>query len=184
MPTRVEIHPTAKIAAYALGCSLVVVLALTGIKRLTRDDPQSRPNQVASAATADLPSALYLPAAPRGPLVPVVELTFGDASMEVNWSAALATLLHGQTEAPVEGGRVDVLTSNYAIEVDRLDKWHEGIGQAAHYGLLTKAMPVVALMVPSDDWPLSEKTRAKLLLIDETCTAQNIKLILLRRVGQ
>ena len=184
MPTRVEIHPTAKIAAYALGCSLLVVLALTGIKQLTRDDSRSEPNQAASAGTAELPSALYLPVSPGGPLVPVVELTVDDASMETNWSAALATLLHGQTEAPVESGRVDVLTGNYAIEVDRLDKWHEGIGQAAHYGLLTKAMPVVALMVPSDDWPLSEKTRAKLRLIDETCTAQRVKLILLRRVGQ
>ena len=146
-----------------------------------RHNSLSGPNQVAILSTAEMSTVSDQVAGPGAPLVPVVNLTVSDASMETNWSAALAILLHGQTEAPVESGRVDVLTSTYAIEVDRLDKWHEGIGQAAHYGLLTKKMPAVALIVPSDNWPLSDKTRATLLLIDRTCTEQKVKLILLRR---
>ena len=183
MQERIQIRSTGKTAVYAVGCSLIVILALTGLKQLMRGGSLPATNPIASVAAPELPPALYLPISPGGPPIPVVELTVADASMETNWSAARATSLHGETETPVESERVDVLTSNYAIEVDRLDKWHEGIGQAAHYGMLTKAMPVVALTVPSDDWPLSETTRAKLLLIDETCTAQNVKLILLRRVN-
>jgi hypothetical protein len=115
-------------------------------------------------------------------LLPVIDLRLPDAGLESHWSAALAMRLSGQTEAAVEGGRVDVLTEHYAIEVDRLEKWHEAIGQAAHYGLKTGRVPVAAIMVPSDLWPISQATNAKLLLIDETCSKQGIKLVLLHRI--
>jgi len=184
MQEHIQFRSTSKTAIYAVCSSVLVVLALAGLKWLLRGESEIDPPKIIGATTAETMDVLELPAGHRGLLLPVVELTIADASMETNWSAALATLLHGQTEAPVESGRVDVLTSLYAIEVDRLDKWHEGIGQAAHYGLLTKAMPVVAIMVPSDKWPLSETTRAKLVLIDKTCMEQNVKLILLRRAGQ
>lgn len=36
-------------------------------------------------------------------------------------------------EVPVRYGRIDLLTSDYAIEVDKLEKFHEAIGQALHY---------------------------------------------------
>lgn len=178
-----QFRSTGRTAAYAVAYAVVIILALYGLKHLLRNEPHATTNIVDSVAVTEFPPALELHAVQGGPLVPILDLTVVDASMETNWSAALAALLDGQTEAPVESGRVDVLTRDYAIEVDRLDKWHEGIGQAAHYGLLTKAMPVVALMVPSDNWPLSESTRAKLLLIEKTCCAQNVKLILLRRVN-
>jgi len=35
-----------------------------------------------------------------------------------------------EMEVPVRYGRVDLLTGTYAVEVDREDKFHEGIGQA------------------------------------------------------
>jgi hypothetical protein len=180
MREHTQTRATSKTAIYAVCSSVVVILALAGLKRLIQRDTRLGSPQVVGATAVEPIEALKLPVGYRGPLLPVVELTIADASMETSWSAALATLLHGETEAPVEGGRVDVLTSLYAIEVDRLDKWHEGIGQAAHYGLLTKAIPVVAIIVPSDNWPLSETTCAKLMLIDKTCSAQNAKLILLR----
>ena len=60
-------------------------------------------------------------------------------------------------------------------------KWHEAIGQAAHYAAKTGKAPVAAIMMPSDLWPPSEATKSKLLLIDETCTKLGIKLVLLRR---
>ena len=35
-------------------------------------------------------------------------------------------------EVPVKYGRIDLLTDDYAIEVDSLEKFHEAIGQALH----------------------------------------------------
>jgi hypothetical protein len=178
MPTRIEVHPTAKIAAYAVGCALLVASGIFGLQRLSRSGTQS-----AAIPGTQPAKELLLSKSSGWLLVPVIELQITDATQERNWSAALASLLSAQTEVPVEGGRVDVLTDHYAIEVDRLDKWHEAIGQAAHYALKTQKIPAAALMVPSDSWPISEATRAKLLLIDETCTKQGIKLILLHRTG-
>jgi hypothetical protein len=187
---RFEVHSTAKTAAYALGGFFAIVLVLTTIKQLFLNSPpgpalqSGAPNEVLqSNALEEAPLSTELETTKAVPLVPVVELVVADASLEVNWSEALAKLLAGRTESPVEGGRVDVLTKDYAIEVDRLEKWHEGIGQAAHYGLVTKEIPVVALIISSDQWPLNQDTRDKLRLIDETCTKQQVKLILLRRAG-
>jgi len=176
MPTRVEIHPTAKIAGRVLIGALIVSFSLLGLKRLLRSDVPTTP------ATASQSGLNY--SIPAGePLLPIIDLHIPDAALESHWSAALAVVLSGQTEVPVEGGRVDVLTKHYAIEVDRLEKWHEAIGQAAHYGLKTKKIPVAAIMLPSDLWPISQATKEKLLLIDEVCTKQGIKFVLLHRVG-
>jgi hypothetical protein len=176
MPSKVEIHPTARIAFRTLLIALVVAFSVLGAKRIFRTPTEE-----------DKPNAPVL----RQPflstnselLLPVVELRLQDASLEAAWSVALSEVLSGMTEAPVEGGRVDVLTDHYAIEVERLEKWHEAIGQASHYANETKKMPIAALMIPSDLWPLSPTTKAKLRLIDETCTSKGIKVLLLRRVS-
>jgi hypothetical protein len=166
---------------------LIVVLFVVGLKRLLRSDTatSSLPTIEQSRRTGTVtdPQAAIVSANPSGDLLlPVIDLRIAEAGLESQWSAALALRLSGQTEAQVEGGRVDVLTEHYAIEVDRLEKWHEAIGQAAHYGLKTGRVPVAAIMVPSDLWPISQTTKAKLLLIDETCSKQGIKLILLHRI--
>lgn len=43
--------------------------------------------------------------------------------------------------------RVDLLTPDYAIEVDWAWKWAEGIGQSLHYGLQTDRVPAVILLL-------------------------------------
>lgn len=176
MSTRVEVHPTAKIAAYALSIALIVSFGIVGAKRLLRSNTPP-------AVSADIAANGSLSITSGDLLLPVIELRIADAQLESHWSTALASLLSGQTEAPIEGGRVDVLTKHYVIEVDRLEKWHEAIGQAAHYALKTGKIPVVAIMLPSDLWPISPTTKARLLLIDETCTKQGIKFVLLHRAG-
>src|SRR5690606_35333262 len=161
MRSRIQIHSPVKIAACVLGCSLLVVLALTLLKQWIQGTLYSPEHQInSSGVVSESFLELRSPPASDDLLLPVIDLEIADASTETNWSASLARALNGQTEATIDGGRVDVLTRIYAIEVDRLDKWHEGIGQAAHYALVTKAIPVVALIVPSKDWPLSEKTKA------------------------
>ena len=63
-------------------------------------------------------------------VLPVLVLHPPKTRLEAFWSAALAEALHGRQEVRISHGRIDVLTSTYAIEVDWLNKWHEGLGQA------------------------------------------------------
>jgi hypothetical protein len=50
-------------------------------------------------------------------------------------------------EVPVKYGRVDPLTGDYAIEVDKIDKSHEGIGQAFHFSEETGRKPTLAIFI-------------------------------------
>ena len=50
-------------------------------------------------------------------------------------------------EVPVKYGRVDLLTGEYAIEVDKIEKFHEGIGQALHYARETGRKPGLAIYI-------------------------------------
>lgn len=75
-----------------------------------------------------------------------VKLADIDKPRESHWRDAFAATLEGaQTEVVVRGGRVDILTDAWAIEVDKARKWHESIGQALHYALYTKRKPAIAL---------------------------------------
>ena len=50
-------------------------------------------------------------------------------------------------EVPVKYGRIDLLSDDYAIEVDRLEKFHEAIGQALHYAKETGKKPAIAIFI-------------------------------------
>ena len=70
---------------------------------------------------------------------------------ETEVAAELAEALGGVAEYRLwDGARVDILTDEYAIEVDWSKKWAEGVGQAAYYGAMTGRRPVVLLLVR--DW--------------------------------
>lgn len=43
--------------------------------------------------------------------------------------------------------RVDMLNSEYAIEVDFARKWAEAIGQSLYYGIVTGKKPAIVLLV-------------------------------------
>lgn len=43
--------------------------------------------------------------------------------------------------------RVDCLTKTHAVEFDFANKWHESIGQALHYGIMTGKKPMVVLIL-------------------------------------
>ncbi|HKK76094.1 MAG TPA: hypothetical protein VJ953_13530 [Saprospiraceae bacterium] len=57
----------------------------------------------------------------------------------------------GEREVSVYGGRVDILTEEYAIEVERADKWKNAIGQALWYGQQTNKKPGIVLLVLSKE---------------------------------
>ncbi len=59
--------------------------------------------------------------------------------------------------------RVDCLTKKHAVEFDFANKWHESIGQALHYGLMTKRKPMVVLILDNPEKQMVYYNRVKKL---------------------
>ena len=99
---------------------------------------------------------------------------------EASWRDSLAASLEGDGEVRIEGGRIDVLTDDWAVEVDRLHRWHEGLGQALHYSDASGREGVLALMldVQNPD-ELHVKTLRMLELVDRQCSRLEIRLVIL-----
>jgi hypothetical protein len=74
-------------------------------------------------------------------------------------------------EVSVKYGRVDLVTGEYAIEVDRLENFHEAIGQALHYAKETGKKPAVAFFI-SDPKPGDDE---KLKYVTRLCNSHRIK---------
>ena len=79
---------------------------------------------------------------------------------------------------PIDGvvaGRVDVLTDTQAIELDWLkgNKFHEGIGQALHYGDGTGQQPVLALI--SAYYNIFGAEQQKLEYVSGLCAAHGVE---------
>ena len=67
---------------------------------------------------------------------------------EPAWSAYLAWKWGGEAEhRTVDGSRVDVLTDEFAWEVEWCKKWKESVGQALFYGVVTGRKPGVVLLL-------------------------------------
>lgn len=114
-------------------------------------------------------------------LVPVIELDVADPTLEKNWINALAEKLDGQSEVTVPYGRVDVITGSYAIEVDYLHKFKEGIGQALHYGEVKGITPGLALIYERSESETDADVLDKLRHIEALCSTKGIRLFLLKR---
>jgi len=99
---------------------------------------------------------------------------------ESAWRDALSQRLGGKAEVPVKNGRIDVLTTNEAIEIDWPHKWHEGLGQALHYAAATGRTGVLALISYSlgpDN--LRRRSRERFDMVEKICRKSGIKLIIL-----
>ena len=77
----------------------------------------------------------------------MIFLDVAKGSHEAAWRDALASKLQGKTEQKTKRGRIDVTTKEYAIEVDRLENFDEGYGQALRYAVESGKAPSVALIV-------------------------------------
>lgn len=116
-------------------------------------------------------------------LVPIIRLSLKADAPEKDWTAALARKMNGQSEVQVDRGRVDVMTDSYAIEIDFLKKWHEGLGQAIHYGDESIRIGVLALIDENNSRP--DFKRLKLLnKIERLCIKSGVKLVLLMRANE
>ena len=106
--------------------------------------------------------------------IPVVKLNVLENNpKESNWSKAFNQVLNGQLETHVKFGRVDILTDKFAIEIDSIENWKEGVGQCLQYAEETKTLPVLAL------YCLNLDNKEKLEYIDNFCQGKGIKLIIL-----
>ena len=114
-----------------------------------------------------------------------VHLDVGSGRSEAQWRRALASRLAGEQEVGVLGGRVDILTETFAVEVDRLAKWHEGVGQVLHYADETERMGMLALMVSAPEPErLAPRDLATLNLVERQCRRLDIRLLVLFRGGE
>lgn len=168
MPVQVEVHSTAKRAAFIVGFAILLVGLLVGLMRLSTK-PEDAAGSIHGISSIELTTYI----------APVIPLHLNPQEKETEWSAALAQKLGGSTEYSVQNGRVDVLTEQYAIEVERLEKWHEGIGQSSHYGLETGKVPCLAIIILPTEIPLNDLNKEKLSLIERTALKSGIKLLLL-----
>ncbi len=60
-------------------------------------------------------------------------------------------LIGGEREYSVESGRIDLLTEEYAFEVEWANKWKDAIGQAIWYGLQTNKKSGIILILKSKE---------------------------------
>lgn len=71
---------------------------------------------------------------------------------EPAWSKYIAALIGGVAEyRTIDNSRCDVLTDQFAIEVEWVKKWKESIGQSLLYSILTGRRPKVILLMRGHD---------------------------------
>ena len=82
---------------------------------------------------------------------PLPPLTAPHVIHETELCKILARNLNGEVEFRLgDGTRVDILTDEYAIEVDWAPKWAESIGQCLYYAEKTDRKPMSLLLIESE----------------------------------
>jgi hypothetical protein len=101
-------------------------------------------------------------------------------SKEKLWQAALATNVGGKCERKIEAGRIDIETDTEVYEVDRQDKWKEGMGQALAYATETQKKAVLAL-ISSAQGPqnMQQLSRERFDFVYSICSTNNVRLLIL-----
>ena len=66
---------------------------------------------------------------------------------EADYSNYIQTLIGGEREVYVSGGRVDLVTEEHAFEIEWANKWKESIGQALWYAVQTTKKPGIILIL-------------------------------------
>lgn len=70
---------------------------------------------------------------------------------EKDYADYIQSLIGGDREVQVHGGRADLVTDEYAIEIEWAPKWKEAIGQALWYALNTRKKPAIILILENED---------------------------------
>jgi len=72
---------------------------------------------------------------------------------EKNYSLYIQSLIGGKREVSIPSGRVDLVTEDYAFEIEKANKWKHSIGQSLWYALNTNKKPGIILIIeePKDN---------------------------------
>lgn len=72
---------------------------------------------------------------------------------EKNYSLYIQSLIGGKREVAIPSGRVDLVTEDYAFEIEKANKWKHSIGQSLWYALNTNKNPGIILIIeePKDN---------------------------------
>lgn len=73
-------------------------------------------------------------------------LTAFSQQYERDYQELIHAAMGGEMEVSVPGGRVDILTDTFAIEIEFAHKWKNAIGQSLWYGLQTNVTPGIVLI--------------------------------------
>ena len=73
------------------------------------------------------------------------------AQTESDYIRMLGEYMGGELEESIPNGRIDILTDQYAIEVEFAAKWKNSIGQALWYALNTQHQPAIILILESQE---------------------------------
>jgi hypothetical protein len=170
LATRVTFHPGLGRFLRLLVIAIAIALLASLVLRFGRRDSSQAVIPNSETATGSIADTL----------VPDVALCVPEGANEARWVESLMARIGGRKEVVIPNGRIDVLTQDFAIEVDFIQKWHEGIGQALHYASATGKRPSLALIVPHSDWPLRADRLTLLREIDKLSAEQRIRLVVLR----
>lgn len=161
---------TSSVSATYLKTAILVGLGAVAIAFLARWFPASRSERIeltnpesipghSSPMTADLLGYLS-----NSLLLPTIEIPLSPSAKESQFILALAERIGGKAEVVIDGGKIDIVTDRYAIEVDFLSKWKEGMGQSQFYSSKTNKLP--ALFLVHDRGQIDSRTLQ--LAADET----------------
>jgi hypothetical protein len=109
-----------------------------------------------------------------------VQVDLPAGSRESLFQEVYAKMVGGRRERRIKTGRIDVETETEVFELDRQEKWKEGMGQALAYAKETGKKPVLVL-ISSSQGPqnMHQKSRKKFDLALEICTANKVRLVIL-----
>lgn len=78
-------------------------------------------------------------------------LLFSSGLKEKDYQDVFNKWIKGKAEVVLsDRSRVDVLTDQYAIEIDFAIKWAESIGQSLFYALMTNRKPGIVLIIKAE----------------------------------
>jgi hypothetical protein len=103
-----------------------------------------------SATRLPIPAALLLSLATL--LLPGTAALGKAFNTEDDFVRYLQQQLGGEIEVTLpDRTRVDLLTPDYAIEVDRARRWAQAVGQSLHYARMTDRRPAIVLLSRAED---------------------------------
>ena len=73
----------------------------------------------------------------------------GNDWSEKEYSDYIQTLTGGEREVSVQSGRIDLVTDEFAFEIEWARKWKESIGQTLWYAMQTNKKPAIVLIMES-----------------------------------